>query len=172
MKYDEWCESCKEYDKENHCCPRFNHVIRTTLDDVRKEAYKHGKSKGIKKGLAMAQPKRTEERTKRHACDCISRQAAIDALGEKPLVWDDFSDFDLGKAAQWSDDVDTIKELPSAQPKRIKGRWLKKENVGRWDDTLWECSECGCLHRDNVFCISGDFNFCPNCGADMRGDEE
>ena len=116
MKYDEWCESCKEYDKENHCCPRFNHVIRTTLDDVRKEAYKHGKSKGIKKGLAMAQPKRTEERTKRHACDCISRQAAIDALGEKPLVWDDFSDFDLGKAAQWSDDVDAIKALPSAQP--------------------------------------------------------
>ena len=51
--------------------------------------------------------------------DLIDRQDAIDALGEKPLVWDDFSDFDLGKAAQWSDDVDTIKELPSAQPKWI-----------------------------------------------------
>ena len=57
-------------------------------------------------------------------------------------------------------------------PQRIKGRWLKKESVGRWDDTLWECSECGCLHRDDVFCISGDFNFCPNCGTDMRGDED
>lgn len=55
MKLDEWCDDCAEYDKERHCCPRFNHVIRTTLDDVRKEAYKHGKSKGIKKGLAMAQ---------------------------------------------------------------------------------------------------------------------
>ena len=158
MKYDEWCESCKEYDKENHCCPRFNHVIRTTLDDVRKEAYKHGKSKGIKKGLAMAQPKRTEERTKRHACDCISRQGAIDAISRDIMGGLNYESI--------------IKRLPSVQTKRIKGRWLKKENVGRWDDTLWECSECGCLHRDNVFCISGDFNFCPNCGADMRGDEE
>lgn len=51
---DEWCDDCKEYDKERHCCPRFNRVIRETLDDVRKEAYKHGKSKGIKKGRAMA----------------------------------------------------------------------------------------------------------------------
>lgn len=46
----------------------------------------------------------------------IYAEAAIDALGEKPLVWDDLSDFDLGKAAQWSDDVDAIKALPSAQP--------------------------------------------------------
>ena len=57
--------------------------------------------------------------------DCISRQAAIDALGEKPLVWDDFSDFDLGKAAQWSDDVDAIKALPSAQPEIIRCRYCK-----------------------------------------------
>ena len=57
--------------------------------------------------------------------DLISRQAAIDALGEKPLVWDDFSDFDLGKAAQWSDDVDAIKALPSAQPEIIRCRDCK-----------------------------------------------
>lgn len=57
MKYDEWCDDCKEYDQQNHSCPRFNRVIRTTLDDVRKQAYKHGKSKGIKKGMAMARRK-------------------------------------------------------------------------------------------------------------------
>lgn len=55
MKLDEWCESCKEYDQTTHSCPRFNRVIRNTIDDVRKEAYKHGKSKGIKRGMAMAQ---------------------------------------------------------------------------------------------------------------------
>ena len=32
---DEWCQDCKEYDKENHCCPRFNHVIRTTLAEAK-----------------------------------------------------------------------------------------------------------------------------------------
>ena len=60
MKLDEWCESCAEYDHETHSCPRFNHVIRETLDDVRKEAYKHGKSKGIKRGMAIAKRKHEE----------------------------------------------------------------------------------------------------------------
>ena len=36
-KLDEWCEDCKEYDKERHCCPRFNRVIRNTMDEVQPE---------------------------------------------------------------------------------------------------------------------------------------
>ena len=31
---DEWCTDCKEYDHEKHCCPRYNRVIRTALQDV------------------------------------------------------------------------------------------------------------------------------------------
>ena len=31
---DEWCTDCKEYDHEKHCCPRFNRVIRTTLNEA------------------------------------------------------------------------------------------------------------------------------------------
>ena len=35
LKYnpDEWCHDCKEYDTENHCCPRWNRVIRRTLEE-------------------------------------------------------------------------------------------------------------------------------------------
>ena len=35
--YDEWCDDCKEYDKERHCCPRWNRVIRQTLKDAQPE---------------------------------------------------------------------------------------------------------------------------------------
>ena len=35
--YDEWCTDCKEYDKERHCCPRWNRVIRQTLKDAQPE---------------------------------------------------------------------------------------------------------------------------------------
>ena len=35
-RYDEWCTDCKEYDKEKHCCPRWNRVIRTTLQEARR----------------------------------------------------------------------------------------------------------------------------------------
>ena len=30
---NEWCTDCKEYDTEKHCCPRFNKVIRHTMND-------------------------------------------------------------------------------------------------------------------------------------------
>lgn len=33
-RMDEFCTQCKEYDQQKHCCPRFNHVIRTTLEEV------------------------------------------------------------------------------------------------------------------------------------------
>ena len=35
--YDEWCTDCKEYDKERHCCPRWNRVIRRALKDAQPE---------------------------------------------------------------------------------------------------------------------------------------
>ena len=48
--------------------------------------------------------------------DCISRQAAIDALGERPMVWAG-SDYELGARNQYDADVLAIETVPSAQPK-------------------------------------------------------
>ena len=31
---NEWCHDCKEYDHDKHCCPRWNRVIRTTLEEA------------------------------------------------------------------------------------------------------------------------------------------
>lgn len=36
--FDEWCDDCKEYDHEKHCCPRFNRVIRTAMKEAMEEA--------------------------------------------------------------------------------------------------------------------------------------
>lgn len=32
---DEWCNTCREYDSEKHCCPRFNRVIRGAVEEVK-----------------------------------------------------------------------------------------------------------------------------------------
>ena len=37
----EWCHDCKEYDQEEHCCHRWNKVIRKTVEEL-----KHGRTKG------------------------------------------------------------------------------------------------------------------------------
>lgn len=34
---DEWCTDCKEYDKKKHSCPRWNRVIRQTVEELKKE---------------------------------------------------------------------------------------------------------------------------------------
>lgn len=36
-KYGEWCTECKEYDKEKHSCPRFNAVIKKTIEEMKEE---------------------------------------------------------------------------------------------------------------------------------------
>ena len=50
--------------------------------------------------------------------DLISRQAAIEALGEEPEVWSENDEYALGLNNQWNDDVYALKGLPSAQ------RWI------------------------------------------------
>jgi len=64
--------------------------------------------------------KRTEERTETRACDCISRQAAIDAINRAVTK----------EAARWS-----VEELPSAQPEMIREirKWINSSNRGNAD---------------------------------------
>lgn len=58
---------------------------------------------------------------------------------------------------------DKIKSLSPVQPIRPKGKWEK------YGDTL-KCPICRAIGENikDYYC----FNFCPNCGADMRREEE
>ena len=70
----------------------------------------------------------------------------------------------FGSEGEWVDRKDVfeaIDSLPSAQPQRTKGRWIDVTKTGGAE--LWKCSECGELELEDSY-------FCPNCGADMRGD--
>ena len=58
---------------------------------------------------------------------------------------------------------DSIEDLPSAEPERTKGKWITSPDNTGW--IVYECSICG-LHRG-----TDGYNFCPNCGADMREEE-
>lgn len=59
-----------------------------------------------------------------------------------------------------------INEQPTIE-ERKKGKWivhLGGKYVG-FPCAHYECSECHAYMPDNT-------NFCPNCGADMRGEED
>ena len=81
--------------------------------------------------------------------DLISRQAAIDAVRkayENDWMFDEYEYY--------------LNELPSVQTERKKGKWIKRENHALG----YNCTACGKSE------VSNNFNFCPNCGADMRGE--
>ena len=103
--------------------------------------------------------------------DTISRQAAIEALGEKPVAWSK-GEYERGLQNQCGYDVSAIKQLPSAQPEHIRGHWIRdrswSEGVGMGESYghYWKCDKCGHLEQ-------GDWgecgcNFCSNCGSDNR----
>ena len=54
--------------------------------------------------------------------------------------------------------VTEINSLPGyvADAYRPKGRWVNNTNG------TYTCDRCGCKHSRS--------NYCPNCGADMRGE--
>ena len=101
--------------------------------------------------------------------DLISRQAAIDAIGNVPdyddgMVWEALSHAQRDVAL-----------LPSAQPERKKGKWIKATGMMPPEFRGHHCcSECGNFaNMEPPFGNREDLSkFCPNCGADMREREK
>ena len=70
-------------------------------------------------------------------------------------------------------------EFPAIEPERENGEWEEIEvipeaydiaGVKTWASKM-RCNQCGFT----TFAIEGRFaqyNFCPNCGADMRGEQD
>ena len=90
----------------------------------------------------------------------ISQQAAIDALMER------FKRVPTNAIIA----KDTIKNLPSVQPERIKGHWIA---ITSWNNT-YKCSVCGRLLvniTDGKNKVAKNYPYC-HCGADNRGKTE
>lgn len=76
--------------------------------------------------------------------DLISRQAAIDALGERPLVWTN-SDYEIARENQWETDKLAIETVPSAQAETCEGC----KHLGKWENEVeyGYPSPCTCCKR-------------------------
>ena len=89
--------------------------------------------------------------------DTISRQEAIDVFPEDNLPWDTFEGYIAPHLVR-----KILEQLPSAQPERKKGKWINGV-----------CDQCG-SHAPYWAMASTYYrsSFCPNCGADMRGEQD
>ena len=74
------------------------------------------------------------------------------------------------EAEEYQRIIDRFIAFASAEPEWKKGVWICT------DDDIFNCSECD-FEIDATGCIDPieylkTYNFCPNCGADMRGEKE
>lgn len=128
--------------------------------------------------------------------DLISRADAIEALGEEPeIILDTDAEWEMHD--RWVDAMTSIKTLPSAEAKtkciaqikvdvdeiveRIKEEydttdgWIPCSERLPSERQKGEWVEDGCVTKCNICGEVKEFphwNFCPNCGAYMRGEEE
>ena len=71
--------------------------------------------------------------------------AVLDCLGMEPTI-------------RAGDIIKALESIPAADVREVKrGKWVYND-----DDNIPYCSEC--IMPQDIEC-----NFCPNCGADMRG---
>ena len=127
------------------------------------QAYNQGIADEIKRQL-MNKPQPAQP----NVGDMISRQDAIDLAIQIIKEWHGLED----------DDADAIKYrfmgLPSAQR---KGKWIEFDS----DEDKYDLIKCSCcehiftvdsFHWSDRGFVKDDFNFCPICGASMKGEKD
>lgn len=119
--------------------------------------------------------------------DYISRADAIEALSRSSVyAWSTEQDL---VAHSWA--IRILQSLPSADAvcredtvtlnspisiQAVHGEWEDREVFNETDDDHiveeWQsarCSVCGKYHTTPYMYYFDDFNYCPNCGARMKG---
>lgn len=101
----------------------------------------------------------------------IEREAALNAaykIGKKEYNLGNVSNTALVMVVE-----DYLRAIPAADVvERKKGKWMPSSLT--WSYYNYDCSVCGCNEFRQVDHNGGykAFNFCPNCGADMRGEDD
>ena len=96
--------------------------------------------------------------------DVVSREAVHDMVRKLKRWCVRSEDGKFNNVGLLYDDVQFgIDNLHPAHPKRVKGKWKPTAL-----NDLFICSKCGY----NLVTEYKPFNFCPYCGADMRGNVE
>lgn len=104
----------------------------------------------------------------------IDADELIESIKEELWHWDTVDGINATTVLKQT--ISDINNMPSAQPERKRGEWeFYEDRSPVWDiagEKTWarayKCSECGFVHA--VIEDFGIYQYCPQCGADMRED--
>ena len=156
-------------------------VIKAVDKFIPADPMKSDYTQGISVGLALATrcieefSQETDDSSQGLVKDLISRQDVIDALyAEFEYVYcyncdhegnEEWCEDCHRKYMKWSASRNTIErvlnDLPSAQPERKNGKWLRSGS----SIFPYECDQCGDTNERAT-------PFCPNCGSYNGGEQD
>ena len=90
----------------------------------------------------------------------MTRYIDADALIEAMTKFSNATGEDMTHGIFYANIAPTI----DAEPVR-HGKWIETNEYDEYRGRLYRCSNC------NTFVVSNMDNYCPYCGADMRGEE-
>ena len=94
--------------------------------------------------------------------DAVSREALRKAMHHRAFETDGDTMWQSGYWVRYRAVEQVIKESPSVTPKQKTGKWIIKDDTERF---IAQCNCCRYIEDSRRI-----KNYCPNCGADMRGD--
>ena len=110
--------------------------------------------------------------------DCLTKDGKLaisqSQLANAPTVEPEITNDDL--QAAMTESYHLGYELAETKFKRPTGELIAREDMDYRDENKvihkhFMCDKCGFIH-DFIDGHTSQYNFCPNCGADMRGSED
>lgn len=98
--------------------------------------------------------------------DLISRSELKKAIEQYRNQWLRNCETDIARWDSCKSILETIDNAPTVYPKQ--GEWIKHISELYPNESTEECPFC---HEEQTICGNDD-NFCPNCGAKMKGGAE
>ena len=109
-------------------------------------------------------PRRDDATNKELILTLIDIQGYLSRYGKSHTNWHET----INEVIERLEHVESEPQESKEVPQRIHGRWVGTEFDGYADGNPvyyeWKCSACGCVVEDE----EPTWNYCPNCGADMR----
>lgn len=108
--------------------------------------------------------------------DAVSREALRKAMYHRAFETDGDTMWQSGCWVRYRAVEQVIKESPSVTPEQKTGKWnAYYHGINETPSFTYSCNQCGYSAPYGLYggkYSQKEWNFCPNCGAKMRGEQD
>ena len=102
----------------------------------------------------------------------IDADALLEFIENRYEITWEYDNYEGGIKDACCDIIEKIDNLPTIEPERKRGKWSVEFSPAYKGGAYCECSQCNYKFAMGAYFEPDEWKFCPNCGADMRGEQD